>query len=209
MDYSVYKLNACCDVVRKMHIYDALNAIQNVQKKGGQIVKSVLEAARVNGTKKGLAEERMFVKEIVLGKALGPRKLDIKARGKMGIIRSNISSISITLEEKSMPDFFKMMMVGKCPPAIGLIFRKMLYQNEADFEQIKELSYLTTSQGRYYRKQQFKRLVQLIQKEYQKQGIDMKKDKITRNILEKAAQQFTQIKKQSDEEAMLTNRTLR
>lgn len=128
-----------------MHIYDALNAIQNVQKKGGLIVKSVLEAARVNGVKLGLAEERMFVKEIVLGKALGPRKLDIKARGKMGIIRSNISSITVILEEKSMPDFFKMLMVGQCPPAIGLIFRKMLYQNEADFEQIKELSYLTTS----------------------------------------------------------------
>lgn len=47
--YSVYKLNAAAKFARGKHIYDALTLIQNVQKKGGKIVKSVLEAARVNG----------------------------------------------------------------------------------------------------------------------------------------------------------------
>jgi hypothetical protein len=55
-----------------------------------------------------------------------------------------------------------MMMTGKCPPSVGHIFRKMLYQNEADFEKVKELSHLTTSKGRYYRKVQFDRMVQMI-----------------------------------------------
>jgi ribosomal protein L22 len=86
MKYSVYKLNACAMVVRGKHIYDALTLIQNVTKKGGPMIKSVLEAARVNGIKKGYAEERMYVKEVVLGKALGIKKVDIKARGKMGVI---------------------------------------------------------------------------------------------------------------------------
>ena len=58
-------------LVRKKHIYDALNLIANVSKKGGPLVKSVLEAARVNAVKKGLAEERLFVKEVVIGKKLG------------------------------------------------------------------------------------------------------------------------------------------
>ena len=59
-----------------------------------------------------------------------------------------------------------MLMMGKCPVSVGYIFRKMLYHNDADFEKVKELSFMTTSKGRYYRKTQFNRLVQVIEKEY-------------------------------------------
>ena len=162
----MYKLNACAKLVMKKNIHDALNLIQNVSKKGGKIVDSVLRAALVNGRKKGMAVERMFVKDIVLGKALGHKKIDIKARGKFGLIHSPISSITVVLEEKSAADFYKMIVKGECPPALGHTFRTMLYQNNADFEQVQKLSHLTTSRGRYYRKTQFKRLVQLIQKQY-------------------------------------------
>lgn len=143
--YSVYKLNAAAMLCRKKHIHDALTLIQNVAKKGGKLVKSVLEAARVNGQKKGYSEERMYVKEIVLGKALGPKKIDIRARGKMGMIHAPRSSITVILEEKSTADFYKMLVTGNAPPAVGDTFRKMLYQNDADFEKVKALSYLTTS----------------------------------------------------------------
>ena len=159
IDYSVYKLNACAMIVRKKHIFDALTLISNVTKKGGQLIKSVLEAARVNGIRKGYSEERMFVKEVVLGKALGPKKIDIKARGKFGMMHAPRSSITVILEERSPADFFKMMVKGECPPTVGHTFRKMLYQNDADFERVKALSHMTTSRGRYYRKTQFKRLV--------------------------------------------------
>ncbi len=94
----------------------------------------------------------MFVKSVVLGKALGQKKMDIRARGKFGMIHAPISSITITLEEKSQADFYKMMVSGKAPPAIGHMFRKMLYQNDADFERVQKLSHITTSQGRYYRR---------------------------------------------------------
>jgi len=91
IDYSVWKLNACAMLCRKKHVYDALTLIGNVSKKGGKLIKSVIEAARVNGLKKGYAEERMFVKEIVLGKALGAKKIDIRARGKFGMMHAPIS----------------------------------------------------------------------------------------------------------------------
>jgi len=104
----------------------------------------------------------MFVKEVVLGKALGQKKMDIRARGKFGIIHAPISSITVILEEKSPADFYKMMVSGKTPPALGHMFRKMLYQNDADFDKVKQLSHLTTAQGRYYRRVQFRRLVQLL-----------------------------------------------
>jgi len=162
----VYKLNAAAHFVRGKHIYDALTLINNVAKKGGPLIKSVLMAAKVNGVKQGFAEERMWVKEVVLGKKLGPKKIDIKARGKFGMMHAPVSHITVVLEQKSAADFYKMVVSGKTPATVGHVFRKMLYQNDADFERVKALSHMTTSQGRYYRRTQFKRMVQLIQKEY-------------------------------------------
>jgi hypothetical protein len=68
------------------------------------------------------------------------------------MMRSNISSVTVIMEEKSPVDFFKMMIQGQCPPAVGYIFKKMLYQSDADFDKVKALSHLTTSEGRHYRK---------------------------------------------------------
>jgi large subunit ribosomal protein L22 len=75
-------------------------------------VKSVLEAARANAVKVGLAEERLFVKEVVIGKALGQKKIDIKARGKYGMMHAPISHITVIVEEASPSDFFKLMIKG-------------------------------------------------------------------------------------------------
>jgi hypothetical protein len=71
----------------------------------------------------------------------------------------------------------------------------MLYQNDADFNTVQKLSYLTTSQGRYYRRRQFQRLVKFVQKEQQKQGVEMRKEKIERNLLEKAGAEFIESSK--------------
>lgn len=127
IDYSVYKLNAAAMMVRKKHLSDALTLIDNVSKKGGKLVKSVLMAAKANGIKKGYAEERMYVKEVVLGKKLGQKKMDIRARGKFGFIRAPISHITVILEELSAADFYKQMITGKAPAAMGNAVRRMLY----------------------------------------------------------------------------------
>lgn len=116
-------------LARKLHIKDALGLLTNHTKKGGPLVLSVLEAARANAVKNGLQEERLFVKECIVGRALGPKKMDIRARGKFGIMHAPKSSIRVVLEEKSPEDFYKMMIKGECPPSVGDMFRKMLYVN--------------------------------------------------------------------------------
>lgn len=65
------------------------------------------------------------------------------------------------------------------------LLRTMLVHSDADFERVKRLSFMTTSNGRHYRKTQFKRLVQLVEKEYQRKGIAVNRFKIERNLLEK------------------------
>lgn len=87
-------------LVRKKHIKDALEAIVVCNKKGGPLVRSVLEAARANAVKRGMQEERLFVKECIVGKELGQKKMDIKARGKFGMMHAPITSIRVVLEEK-------------------------------------------------------------------------------------------------------------
>lgn len=118
---------ACANLITGKHIYDAMNVIAEVDKFGGPVVKSVLEAARKNGENKGYSEDRMFVKFATTGKAIHHKKMDIKGRGRTGMIKVPVSSLRITLEEKSPQDFYKMIVSGKTPPAVGHTMRKMLY----------------------------------------------------------------------------------
>ena len=67
------------------------------------------------------------MKEVVIGRRLDRKKLDIRARGKTGTIQASISSITIVLEEKPLSDFYKMIMSGNCPPGVGYIFKKILF----------------------------------------------------------------------------------
>lgn len=74
----------------------------------------------------------MFVKTSIVGKAIKLKKMDIKGRGRTGMIKVPKSSITITLEEKSPQDFYKLIMMGQTPPGLAHTMRKMLYQNDAD-----------------------------------------------------------------------------
>lgn len=127
--YSAIKLNAAAMVIRKQYCRDAQFLIENCKKKGGPLIKSVLEAARANAVKQGLAEERLFVKECIIGKKLGQMKMDIKGRGKFGIIHAPISHIRVVLEEKQPEEFYKLLLKGEAPPAFGELMRKMLFVN--------------------------------------------------------------------------------
>jgi hypothetical protein len=93
----------------------------------------VLEAARANAQKQGLSEERFFVKTAIVGRKLTQKKIDIKGRGKHGIIRGTKSTCRIWIEEKNPADFYKMMLLGKAPPGIGWLLRRVMYQNNYDF----------------------------------------------------------------------------
>jgi len=124
------------NLITGKHLYEALNVLNESDKKGGPIVRSVLEACRKNGEKKGFSEDRMFVKTAIVGKALDHKKIDIKGRGRQGVIKVPKSSITITLQEKSAQDFYKLVMQGKTPPGISMTMRKMLYQNDADLQQV-------------------------------------------------------------------------
>lgn len=143
-------------MVAGRHIYEAIAlAKQCENSKSGRIVVKVLENARKNGIKQGLSEERLFVKTAITGKKIKGKKIDIKGRGRHGMITGNQSSCRIWLEERNPADYYKMMLLGKAPSGIGWMMRRILYQNKMDFNQVKALSHMTTSKGRRYRRVQF------------------------------------------------------
>lgn len=52
-------------------------------------------------------QEHLYVKEVMIGKKLGHPRLDIKGRGRQGVMHSIISSIKIVLEERPMEEVYK------------------------------------------------------------------------------------------------------
>jgi len=112
----------------------------------------VLRAARQNGLKAGLRDDRLYVKTAIVGKGRAHKKIDIKGRGRHGVITVPKSSVSITLEEKSVSDIYKLVLKGETPHGFADIQRRALFGHKADFEQVKTMAHITTSRGRRYRR---------------------------------------------------------
>ena len=72
----------------------------------------MVKNARLNGVNKGLSEERMFVREIICGKAIGRKRLEIKGRSRMGIRKTPKCSIKMVIEEKSLKEYYKLILKG-------------------------------------------------------------------------------------------------
>ena len=94
----------------------------------------------------------MFIKEIICGKGLLFKKMAIMGRSRMGIMRIPKTSIKVILEEKPLVEYYKMMLKGNCPPQMAQLLKSVMVQSDADFNRVKSASFMTTSQGRTYRK---------------------------------------------------------
>jgi len=85
--HSVYKLARVARCIQGKHIYDAQNILACIPQKAADEWFKVMNSARHNGAAQGFKQENMFVKSTICGKGLKFKKLDIKGRGKMGMIR--------------------------------------------------------------------------------------------------------------------------
>jgi len=125
--YSAHKLVMVANLIAGKHVYDAKALLDGINKKGGEIVRNLVGNALRSGVRDGYAEERMFVKTITVGKSYSHKKIDIKGRGRHGMIHVPRCNIHIVMEERSLVDFYKMMLKGDSTPGLGMFFRKMLY----------------------------------------------------------------------------------
>ena len=190
MMYSMHKLNAVCAVVRGQSLVDAKARLAIVDKKGAKFVLELLNQLEEKGVKQERNPEQMYVRTVTVGSGYVYTAPDIKGRGRCGMIRKPKCSMRIVLEERSATDLYKLMLKGETPIGLAALFRRMAYQNKADYEHVRSMSHMLTSNGRRYRRVQFSRLVQVVQKEYRQRGVRMRQQKIERNLLEKLAARF-------------------
>lgn len=108
--------------------------------------------------------------------------------GRTGVIRRPKSSITIILHEKPTSHMIREALEGKSPPGVGEIFRRRLYESNANFDDLRRYSFMLSSSGRSYRREQFKRLVMLTKKDLQRRGIFMRDRQIAKFMLEKSVQ---------------------
>lgn len=196
--------------VRGLHIWDAYSHLNSGKTKGHKLASLVTRQAAFNGvTQKNMQELNLWVKEAYVGKALNFKKLDIRARGKMGMIRVPKSKITVILEEKPFKELFKLMLMGQTPPAVAEAFRLQLFQKDADLPELQKMAHVTTAQGRFYRKEQFERLVQMVEQEYQSRGLFPRKKQIIRNLLEKEASKFIEKMEEKESASVVSTKSER
>ena len=130
----------------------------------------MVNAARKNGVQEGLEEKRLFVKSVICGKAYLHKKMEFKGRGRTGKIRVPKCSVKLVLEEKPLEEFYRLLLQGECPPGLAEYYKNLVVQSEADYEHLSKASFMLSSSGRYYRKQQFKRLTKMVEKEARASG---------------------------------------
>lgn len=162
MHYSKWKLNAVAELIRGKPLIEAKNMLAGADKKGAKFIGELIDEIEARGIKRGRNPEQMYVRTITVGGNYLLKKPDIKGRGRTGLIRKPVCSMRIVFEEKSQAEFFKMMVKGETPAGVSALFRRMIYQNKGDFEHVRLATHMLTSNGRRYRRVQFRRLVQKV-----------------------------------------------
>ena len=105
-------MNCLLYLIRKRALLEAINDIAPNLTKGGPILYGLLRQAAHVSQRKGMNTSFMYINEAYVGKKLGQKKLDIRARGKMGMMQSSISSVTIKCIEKPYEEVLKQNLLG-------------------------------------------------------------------------------------------------
>jgi len=68
---------------------------------------------------------------------------------------------------------------------------------------------MLTSSGRYYRKVQFDRLVEMVEEEYKQKGVVPRRERIIKELLEKTATQFMAKKEEKEQGSLVSTKSER
>jgi large subunit ribosomal protein L22 len=99
---SPQKLNLIAGMIRGKSAAKALTDLQFSRKKAAKDVQSLLQSAVANAENNhGLDIDRLFVKEVNVGKSMVMKRYQPRARGRASRIQKPFSNISIKLEERA------------------------------------------------------------------------------------------------------------
>jgi len=98
------KLNQFVDVLRGLHVEDALIQCRVHHKKAARMCEKLLESAKANAvTNHGLDGENLKVDQAWVGKGQYLRRVSIHGRGRSGVMHKTRSHLTIVLKEEATP----------------------------------------------------------------------------------------------------------
>jgi large subunit ribosomal protein L22 len=98
---SVQKLNIIAQLIRGMHVHDALTQLKFCKRKVARDVLAVLNSAIANAENNdNLDIDNLYISNISVGKAFSLKRFHARARGRAGSIRKPFSNITIHVSER-------------------------------------------------------------------------------------------------------------
>lgn len=178
LKYSAYKLNDSCRKIRRRTIENALEVLESDITKGSSIIKEQLNDFIQKEKKRN--EYDKYVYKIVLayvGKKNGHKLPSPRAKGKTDIIVRSLSKLYLVIQRISQEEYLKQASMGKADFTYAHNVRRFLFMTRASPKLMRAYSFITTSRGRYYRKQQYTRFITMLRnKYYQEKGIKLSTD---------------------------------
>lgn len=100
---SVQKLNLVCDVIRKKRALDAVLQMQFCRRAVSINVLKILKSAIANSQNNhNLNIDRMYIRDILVGKSISLKRSIARARGKTDKVIKFYSRVAIILEEREV-----------------------------------------------------------------------------------------------------------
>lgn len=98
---SVQKLNIIADLIRKEDIDKAMLQLDFCKRAASKPLKNILKSAIANAQNNfGLDIDKLYVKEVKIGKSLTLKRSMVRARGRIDRIIKPFSKVTIVLEER-------------------------------------------------------------------------------------------------------------
>jgi len=95
------KLNYFSALLKDKRISDALDLLKTEKSiKKRILIEKLLNSALANAKEKGAEEERLYIKEFIIGQGTTYKRRKIRSRGRADIIKKRTSHIKVVLAEK-------------------------------------------------------------------------------------------------------------
>ncbi len=98
---SVQKVNIVADLIRKEHVNTAMLQLEFCKRSVAKNLKNVLKSAIHNSQNNfGMDIDKLYVREVLIGKSLTLKRSMVRARGRINRIIKSFSKVTIVVEER-------------------------------------------------------------------------------------------------------------
>ncbi|MFO0515266.1 MAG: uL22 family ribosomal protein, partial [bacterium] len=195
LKYSHHKLNYSLKKIVGLYFDDAINVLEEDYTKGGIWLKKKLNIYKKENP--NLFETNDFklrIKTATVGCQVGGGRVNYRAKGRVDMIYSKLSSFRIMFEKVKKEELCSELVTGKSPNFLKFLIRKRIYSQNLPLTEIQGLRFLTSSKGGYARKRVIAEMVNRLTFEYYKKtNIKLNKDIVEKKVIKQLTSQMIPI----------------